>query len=217
MAYESVKASTRSSTKVTDCLPNIALEIQCARDRDELRNYLTRTVVEYFGACRSRLCFFDEEPEVLKILQKGEFAITKHVLSTHFPAHEGRFFTAGEWAERNRRYDHGHVIAGPIFGNGVVIGILALTRTKDSSAFNDTDALTLGALCAHISTWKNSRLKIPLSNREQELLSHVQSGHSNSEIAAFLKISENGVKQALKRLFRKCSVSTRAELAAIGK
>lgn len=51
-----------------------------------------------------------------------------------------------------------------------------------------------------------------LSKREGEIVSLVQSGLKNREIADELYISENTVKSALKVIFRKLGISSRKEL-----
>jgi DNA-binding CsgD family transcriptional regulator len=40
-------------------------------------------------------------------------------------------------------------------------------------------------------------------------------GHTNAKIGTELWITENSVKQALKRMFRKLGVSSRAEMVAV--
>jgi DNA-binding NarL/FixJ family response regulator len=57
---------------------------------------------------------------------------------------------------------------------------------------------------------------IQLSRREYQLLVLVSNGLSNKEIADALVLSEGTVKFYLSRLFRKCSVSDRLELALFG-
>ncbi len=54
---------------------------------------------------------------------------------------------------------------------------------------------------------------IKLTPREQQIAQLVE-GLTNAEIAAQLWITQNTVKQALKRMFLKLSVSARAELVA---
>jgi DNA-binding NarL/FixJ family response regulator len=57
---------------------------------------------------------------------------------------------------------------------------------------------------------------IQLSRREYQLLVLVSNGLSNKEIADSLVLSEGTVKFYLSRLFKKCSVSDRLELALFG-
>jgi DNA-binding CsgD family transcriptional regulator len=53
-----------------------------------------------------------------------------------------------------------------------------------------------------------------LTARELQIADLVASGQTNAEIGAELWITENSVKQALKRMFRKLEVSSRAEMVA---
>jgi DNA-binding CsgD family transcriptional regulator len=59
------------------------------------------------------------------------------------------------------------------------------------------------------------RKDIVLSNREREILSLLVQGLNNREIASRLFISENTVKDHLKRLYRKAGVSSRLRLACL--
>lgn len=53
-----------------------------------------------------------------------------------------------------------------------------------------------------------------LTSRELQIADLVAKGPTNAEIGAALWITENSVKQALKRMFRKLEVSSRAEMVA---
>jgi DNA-binding CsgD family transcriptional regulator len=53
-----------------------------------------------------------------------------------------------------------------------------------------------------------------LTPREVQIAQLVAQGRTNSEIGVELWITENSVKQALKRMFRKLEVSSRAEMTA---
>jgi DNA-binding CsgD family transcriptional regulator len=54
----------------------------------------------------------------------------------------------------------------------------------------------------------------PLTARELEIAELVAQGLTNGEIAGQLWISQNTVKQSLKRMFKKLGVSARAEMVA---
>jgi DNA-binding CsgD family transcriptional regulator len=60
----------------------------------------------------------------------------------------------------------------------------------------------------------NSLLVNRLTKRELEIAELVAQGRTNAEIGAALWIKEDSVKQALKRMFRKLEVSSRAEMVA---
>jgi DNA-binding NarL/FixJ family response regulator len=59
-----------------------------------------------------------------------------------------------------------------------------------------------------------SRRKVPLTKREQEIVTLVIAGKTNRDIALQLKLSEHTIKNHLFRLFRKLAVSSRSELVA---
>jgi DNA-binding NarL/FixJ family response regulator len=91
-------------------------------------------------------------------------------------------------------------------------------------AFNWCDLASLGAACSHFST-KLAQLRqqsdpIPdpiiqrLTPREIQVAILVAQGLTNTEIGAELWITQNSVKQALKRMFRKLEVSARTEMVA---
>lgn len=82
----------------------------------------------------------------------------------------------------------------------------------------------MSAICAHLSA-KLALLRsqhelfvpkpeISLTPRELQMAALVAKGLTNAEIAAELWISQNTVKQTLKRIFRKLDVSARAEMVA---
>jgi len=119
-------------------------------------------------------------------------------------------------------------MTGPIIGNGRLIGTLNLARGKEISAFTVDDLMDFNAICTHLSTCLTAHRSVQpkissflsktsftsLTKREQEIATFVAKGLTNTEIGTKLWISENGVKQALKRIFRKIDVSSRTELIA---
>ena len=119
--------------------------------------------------------------------------------------------------------DRGHVTIGPIVRNNQLVGGIAFTRHRDDPAF-DADCLAdLSALCLHLSARLASlRSKVValelncdrLTPREMQIAELVARGLTNRKIGAALWITENSVKQALKRMFRKLEVSSRAEMVA---
>jgi two-component system nitrate/nitrite response regulator NarL len=54
-----------------------------------------------------------------------------------------------------------------------------------------------------------------LTNREQEIVRAIASGASNRDIAQSLSVSEQTIKNHLSRIFEKCGVSNRVELALL--
>ncbi len=106
--------------------------------------------------------------------------------------------------------------------NGYLIGGVGFTRTQDDSAFSDRDSIDMSALCLHLSTWFAIARAKPsqtlnsarLTPRELQIAELVAEGLTNENIGKSLWIRENSVKGALKRMFRKLEVSSRAELVA---
>lgn len=89
------------------------------------------------------------------------------------------------------------------------------------AAFDAQNLADLSALCLHLSIW-NATMRSQSHNfkcdrltpRELQIAELVALGYTNAEIGQQLWITENSVKQALKRMFRKLEVSSRAEMVA---
>lgn len=152
--------------------------------------------------------------------------VLKYVLKYHAPAHEELVLPQGDWKQSPlynlccSEYDHEHIMTGPIIGEGQLIGTLHFARGQGTPAFNTIDIAKLSAVCTHISTQLAS-LRAPtslylhhLTVREQQIATLVAQGLTNTQIGVELWITQNTVKQTLKRIFRKLDVSARAELAA---
>ncbi|MDJ0616223.1 MAG: LuxR C-terminal-related transcriptional regulator [Calothrix sp. MO_192.B10] len=154
--------------------------------------------------------------------------VMEYVWKNHAPAHEQVIFTEETWKQSQlyqsgcgKRYDHEHIMTGPIVGDGKIIGTLNFARTRGTPPFNTQDLMRLSAICNHISAKLaylrslNPFPKLPsLTPRELDIAELVTSGLTNKEIAARLWISQNTVKQTLKRIFRKLNVSSRTEMVA---
>lgn len=156
--------------------------------------------------------------------------IMGYVRRNHAPAHEEIIFSPVDWKQSQlyqigcgKIYDHEHIMTGPIVGEGKLIGTVNFARTSGTAAFNMQDLMQLSAICAHISTklaFLRSQTnfiplkKVNLTPRELQIASLVANGLTNAEIATQLWISQNTVKQTLKRMFRKLGVSKRAEMVA---
>lgn len=156
--------------------------------------------------------------------------VLQYVLQFHAPAHEELVLPPGGWkhSELYRRccseYDHEHIMTGPIVGRGQLIGTVHFARVSDTLAFSHRDLASLGAVCTHLSACLAELRKRPsvtsnplckrLSSREIQIAHLVARGLTNAEIGAELWISQNSVKQALKRMFRKLEVSARTEMVA---
>ncbi|WP_017328255.1 LuxR C-terminal-related transcriptional regulator [Synechococcus sp. PCC 7336] len=208
-------------------------EIHQLKHEDDLRSHLAAKVGEYFAAKRSGIFFFDQLlaerkfQSVLNIVLSLEHnPLARYLAECHTPVHEGLVTTPKAWKSICPRPDHWHVMAGPIVNGGQLIGTVGCTREKSMPAFDTQDLADLGAVCLHLSTWTaTARLarsttrprQEPLSTnrltpRELQIAHLVALGRTNAEIGNELWITENSVKQALKRMFRKLSVSSRTEV-----
>jgi DNA-binding CsgD family transcriptional regulator len=180
---------------------------------------------------RYRLFIWDRLPQVVNKSKLFQLAVSidhnpvlRYVVEHHAPVHEEVLLSPGKWRTICPRFDHGHVMAGPIVDDGSLVGGLALTRDRNSHPFNSQETADLGALCLHISTKlakiqsQSREFNSPSLNlitpRELQIAELVAQGLTNAEIGQNLWITENSVKQALKRIFRKLSVSSRAEMTA---
>ena len=170
--------------------------------------------------------------------------VGQYVFERHAPAHEELVLSPGDWQKFCTRDDHAHVMSGPIITDGRVVGTLNLTRSDDAKAFDTHDLADLSALCLHLSaklatiragsanseliesesttskstTSRSRKSRLVLTNsltpREQQIAELVAKGLTNAEIGEQLWITQNSVKQALKRMFRKLGVSARTEMVA---
>ncbi|MGB6298586.1 MAG: LuxR C-terminal-related transcriptional regulator [Rivularia sp. (in: cyanobacteria)] len=204
-------------------------EIAQTRNEQQLREQVMVQLGDYFEAKRRGLFFFDsisnkQIPNIFQLALSLEHnPVLRYVVEHHAPVHEEVVLKPGKWKTICPRFDHGHVMAGPIIGNGKLIGGIGFTRTRESSAFNAENLLDLSAVCLHLSTWlttiksqtKEFQIDINcLTPREIQIAQLVAKGLTNAQIGKELWIQENSVKQALKRMFRKLEVSSRAELVA---
>lgn len=202
-----------------------------AKNEQELRSHLLAAgMSEYFSATRCGLFFFDrfaladsKLQQVLDIaLSIERNPVARYLVERHAPVCESLVVSPKVWQLICPRADHWHVMAGPIVSHGQLIGAVGLTRHREMSAFNLQNLTDLSALCLHISTWaatKRSPSSILLSDRltprELQIAQLVAQGLTNAEIGTELWITENSVKQALKRMFRKLEVSSRAQMVGL--
>lgn len=203
--------------------------IASAPNEQELRQNVMAKAGKYFAAKRWSLFFVDElpAPETLQGIYKLAFStehnpVLRYLVEHHAAVHDELILPPGIWKTICPRADHAHVMAGPIVGNGRLIGAAGFTRDRNDLAFNAQNLADLGAICLHLSTWLvkvRSQSSKTLRNscltpRELEIAELVAKGRTNAEIGATLWITENSVKQALKRMFRKLEVSSRAQMVA---
>jgi DNA-binding CsgD family transcriptional regulator len=204
-------------------------EINQVKGEKDLRSHLAPKIGEYFAAKRSGIFFFDQFPlanpnlqKMLNIALSIELnPVARYVAERHTPAHEGLVTSPKAWAVICPRPDHWHVMAGPIVNSGQLVGAVGCTREKSMPAFDTQDLADMSAICLHLSVWaatERSQLQLlksdRLTSRELQIAELVALGRTNAAIGNELWITENSVKQALKRMFRKLEVSSRAEMVA---
>ncbi len=199
---------------------------------------------EYFAAKRSGIFFFDqlfgvgaasplENRKLQNILNVAlsieRNPVARYIAERHTPVHEGLVTSPKAWAIICPRPDHWHVMAGPILDRGKLVGAVGCTRDKSMPAFDSQNLADLSAVCLHLSVWTTT-LRLTqsatsteqhypfrtdrLTPRERQIADLVALGQTNAEIGNELWITENSVKQALKRMFRKLKVSSRTEMIA---
>lgn len=210
-------------------LKSIFEVINQAHSENDLRVQILPKIGEYFSAKRSGIFFFDQLPledsKFQKILKFGlsieHNPIVRYLVERHAPVHEGLVTSPMVWKIICPRRDHWHVMAGPIVNSGQLVGVVGCTREKSRTAFDTQNLADLSAICLHLSVWTATvRLQNQLSPtdlltpRELQIAEQVALGRTNAEIGHELWITENSVKQALKRMFRKLEVSSRAEMVA---
>jgi DNA-binding CsgD family transcriptional regulator len=156
--------------------------------------------------------------------------VARYLVEHHAPVHEALVTTPKIWTTICPRADHWHVMAGPIVSRGSLVGVVACTRDRSQPAFDAQNLTDLSAICLHLSVWTATVRSAPiearstprvaagksarLTPRELQIAELVALGRTNAEIGTELWITEHSVKQALKRMFRKLEVSSRAEMVA---
>lgn len=196
----------------------------------ELRSQIASEIGRYFVAKRAAIFFFDLLPLNNRNLQKTfklalsieDNPVARYLVERHAPVHEELVTTPQTWHFICPRPDHWHVMAGPIIQNGCIVGIVGCTRDRAMAAFNSDNLVDLSAICLHLSVWMTKIVREKphhlqsdrLTSRELEIAELVALGRTNAEIGKELWITENSVKQALKRMFRKLQVSSRTEMVA---
>ncbi|MBW4592728.1 MAG: LuxR family transcriptional regulator [Brasilonema angustatum HA4187-MV1] len=210
-------------------LQTVFYEIASVSNEQELRLALIDTVAEYFGVQHWGIHLLDEPfltenvQDVPGVCMESN-PVGRYVVERHAPAHEQLVLPTGEWKHFCSRHDHEHVMSGPIVCDGRLVGTLNLARASGTAAFNVNDLGDMSALCLHVSAklaTLRAKPKTPvcsfasrLTPRELEIAELVARGLTNGEIGEQLWITQNSVKQALKRMFRKLEVSARAEMVA---
>lgn len=204
--------------------------IDSVKDERDLRSEIVPKVGEYFAAKRSGIFFFDQfsqlDPNLRKLFKVAlsieRNPVVRYLTERHAPVHEEVVTSPKVWSLICPRPDHWHVMAGPIVDRGKLVGAVGCTREKSMPAFDTQNLTDLSGVCLHLSVWaaitrssSQSFKSELLTARELQIVELVALGRTNAEIGAELWITENSVKQALKRMYRKLKVSSRAEMVAL--
>jgi DNA-binding CsgD family transcriptional regulator len=210
-------------------LQPLFVAIDRLEDERYLHSQLAPKLGEYFSAKRSGIFFFDRisqlDPNLQKILKLAlsidHNPLARYLTERHAPVHEGLVTSPKVWSMICPRPDHWHVMAGPIVVRGKLVGAVGCTREKSMPAFDAQNLADLSGICLHLSIWAATTRSSPpsckqklLTARELQIVELVALGRTNAEIGTELWITENSVKQALKRMFRKLDVCSRAEMVA---
>lgn len=212
-------------------LQELIQAIAQAQDETDLRQPVLTKIGQYFAARRWNLWFMNQAPVVdantpdiiKRALSLEHNPVLRYVVQRHTAVHDEMILPPGVWQTICPRADHGHVMVGPIVSQGQLVGGLGITRHRHDPAFNADNLADLSALCLHFSerlaTLRSQQASLPLNcasltPREAQIAELVAQGFTNREIGAQLWITENSVKQALKRMFRKLEVASRAEMVA---
>jgi DNA-binding CsgD family transcriptional regulator len=203
--------------------------IDSVKDERNLKTDVTSKLGEHFAASRSGIFFFDQfsqlNPNLQKVLKVALSIelnpVARYLTERHAPVHEGLVTSPKVWNMICPRPDHWHVMAGPIVVRGQLVGAVGCTRDRSMPAFDTQNLADLSGICLHLSIWAATTRSSPqlfknelLTARELQIVELVALGRTNAEIGTELWITENSVKQALKRMFRKLQVSSRAEMVA---
>jgi len=219
--------------------------IATAPTEQALRHRLMDGLSDQFGVQRWGIYLMDDQQNLASVdvvgvsdafveryeaVGRAVDPVLRYVIDTHAPAHDELVLPNGDWKQSDlyqrccSEYDHEHIMTGPIVGQGHLIGTIHVARVSDTPAFNAENLAHLGAVCSHVSTrlaeLRRAIAPAPaaaqrLTPRERQIAALVAQGLTNAEIGAELWITQNSVKQALKRMFRKLTISSRAEIVRI--
>ena len=214
---------------MTSSLPLLFEEIDLVKSERDLLVQIVPKISEHFATTRSAIFFFDKlstlNPSLQNILKIAlsidRNPVARYLVEHHAPVHEAVVTSPKVWSAICPRADHWHVMAGPIVSRGRLVGAVGCTRDRSMPAFDSQNLTDLSGICLHLSLWATTfRTAAPifqvdkLTTRELQIVELVALGRTNAEIGRELWITENSVKQALKRMFRKLEVSSRAEMVA---
>lgn len=151
--------------------------------------------------------------------------VLKVVLQTHAPTTESMALST-EWKRSElyqrvcKKYGNAHIMTAPIIGAaGALIGTMQFARTAEFGEFKSLEIQRAQALTTHLSQRISTLLiftGVPsFTQRESEIVACLVDGKSTVEIASALHVSLHAVRQAVKRMFAKYEVHSRAQLVAL--
>ena len=151
-------------------------------------------------------------------------------IQSHAPVHSAAILSPQTWQNSLiyqhvfSRYDIEHLAIAPLLGDGRLIGKIYFTRSQNTPPFTQDNLIQLSAISTHLSVClakvrgQEKILESPLveclTSREQQIANLIAEGLKTAELSRELGITQNSVKQAIKRMFAKLQVSTRAEMIA---
>jgi DNA-binding CsgD family transcriptional regulator len=148
------------------------------------------------------------------------------IIDSHLPCHNLELLSSEQW-HRHPLFVHitsrlggiDHVLQAPLLGDGRIVGTLNFGRCQGDPPYGADELAAVSAVAHHVSTVlaalpQRDDEPVELTDRELEIAKLVATGLNNLEIAGYLSISRNTVKDSLKRIFRKAHVDSRAELTA---
>lgn len=215
-------------------------QISMAQNEHILRCLFMDEVNQYFQIEKWGISLWNEHDQIISIdthgvssvfienyQQIGRFIdpVLSYVNKYHFPAHEELVMPQGTWKQSELyqkcciMHKHEHIMTGGIVNKGKLIGVINFARVNYKKSFNYDDLAKLSAVCLHISV-RLAQLRensftydiSVLTPREMEIVNLVKKGLRNKEISRELWITENSVKQALKRIFRKLGANNRTQM-----
>ncbi|MGV2828900.1 helix-turn-helix transcriptional regulator [Myxosarcina sp. GI1(2024)] len=223
-------------------LQTLFQKLSAAKTEAELRCNFMDGVSEHFIVQRWGIYLLDEQNCLMSVDTEGVSnsfieryqtigkpvdRLLQYVQKYHAPAHERLVYPDGQWKQSQlylrccTEYRHEHIMTGPIVGNGKLMGTVHFARVDRTPAFSDLDLVYLSAVCLHLSA-NLAKLRSQSTNehpfitqltpRELQIANLVARGLTNKAIGRELWITDNSVKQALKRMFRKLNVASRTEM-----
>ncbi len=131
---------------MADSLFSLFQAIAETENEPQLQQTVMSRIGLYFAAKRYRLFIWDRLPQIVNKSKLFQLAISidhnpvlRYVVEHHAPVHEEVLLSAEKWRTICPRFDHGHVMAGPIVDDGSLVGGLALTRDRNSHPFNSQE------------------------------------------------------------------------------